>query len=202
MLLRNSPAFRIIIFFVRCIMLNLLYLAASIAIITIPPATAAMFATARKLITERDVSMFRDFWRAFQENIKQSYLVFLFLLLVGVIVWGDLKLVEARHWVAGGLLELPLMIIGILVVSTFLNVFPLMVHRNQRTRHLLLNGFKLNFVKMHLSALNLLLVAAWYLVALHIPGIFVVIFFSLLSILTYWITNKKFQFLETEVPEA
>lgn len=189
----DGGIYRTLSFLYRCMMLNLLFIVSSIFIVTIPPATAGLFAVTRKFIGGDEPPIFRTFWSAFRENLKQSYVVGIVFLLVGLIVWVDLRVFAVKHWAFGGAAALVLMFIALFAASTLMHIFPLMVHINQTTRHLFTNAIRLNFLKPYLSLLILAASIAWFFVAARFTILFVILFFSIWAYLVYWAVNMKFK---------
>lgn len=71
--------------FWKLIQLNLLFLAFSLLIVTIGPATAGMTYVLRSMANEQPVFLFSDFWDGFKNNLKQS-LIYSVICVVGIIV--------------------------------------------------------------------------------------------------------------------
>lgn len=71
--------------FWKLIQLNLLFVAFSLPIVTIGPATAGLTYVLRSMANEQPVFLFSDFWDGFKNNLKQS-LIYSVLWVVGVIL--------------------------------------------------------------------------------------------------------------------
>lgn len=71
----------------RIVILNILYVLCCIPIITIGAATAAMYRVAMALAQKQeDISIVRDFFRAFRANFKPATLVYLILLIPTLLI--------------------------------------------------------------------------------------------------------------------
>lgn len=71
--------------FWKLVQLNLLFVAFSLLIVTIGPATAGMIYVLRSMANEQPVFLFSDFWDGFKSNLKQS-LIYSVIWVVGVIL--------------------------------------------------------------------------------------------------------------------
>ncbi len=77
----DSPAIKFLWKMADLIALNLIWLVCCIPIITIGPATTAMYCVARKMAEGEWPAVLKPFFKAFKDNFKQSLLVFLALLI-------------------------------------------------------------------------------------------------------------------------
>src|SRR5699024_2076240 len=85
--------FRILDIFAHFVLLNILWFILCIPIITIFPATTALYAVVRKWVTEgTDAGVFQIFFVSFKANFKKSFIIGLFWLLAGLILYFDLSI--------------------------------------------------------------------------------------------------------------
>ena len=70
-------------------MLNILWFITSIPIITIGASTTALYYASLKLVRGEDTFVVSMFFKAFKENFKQSTILWLILLVIGIILGGD-----------------------------------------------------------------------------------------------------------------
>jgi uncharacterized membrane protein YesL len=68
-------AHRLLGVFINLLLLNLLWLLARLPVLTIYPATAAMFGVVRVWVRRGDPSIFRPFFSSFKRIFKQSFWV-------------------------------------------------------------------------------------------------------------------------------
>lgn len=86
----DNPVWRFIGKFGDLILLNILWLVCSIPIFTIGASTTAVYYVTLKLARNDDGYTIRSFFKSFKENFKQSTIIWLILLAVGVILGIDL----------------------------------------------------------------------------------------------------------------
>ena len=77
----DSPLIRVLSAVADLVLLNLLWLVCCIPVVTIGPSCTAMCYTARRIANRESPVVAQTFFRAFKENFKQSFQVFLVLLL-------------------------------------------------------------------------------------------------------------------------
>ena len=80
---------RIFGFLGQLIALNLLWIVCSLPIITAGASTTALFYCTLKLHKDGDIKAIHDFFKSFKQNFKQSTLVWLILLAIGILLGVD-----------------------------------------------------------------------------------------------------------------
>ncbi len=84
-------------------LLNLLWLACCLPVVTIGASTAALFSVARKMAADEDYRTFADFFHAFRDGWKTATAVWLILLLAGAVSLADLLIGIRTSGRAGGI---------------------------------------------------------------------------------------------------
>lgn len=141
--------------------LNFLVLICSLPIVTFGAAITAGYYISYKMVKNEEGYIVRGFFKAFKENFKQSTIIWLIMLLVGILLYGDYKIVtdsgiEFNSW----------MIIGLFTVTVILGmgatfIFPMQARFSNTVKNTIKNGF--------LMALSHLPSALLCLVSLAIP---------------------------------
>ena len=72
-----------------CAYLNILWLICCIPIVTVGAATTALFTVTLKMVKNEEGNITSQFFRAFKENFKQSTIVWLILLALGILLALD-----------------------------------------------------------------------------------------------------------------
>lgn len=188
-----GPVYRVLSFLYRCLLLNLLYIAFCIPLITVPPATAGLFSVARKLVYKDEPPLLKTFWLSFKENIVQSWIAAIVFAVVGIVTWNDYRFFLTVHTGFSTVGAVVLGIASLFVLSTLMHVFPLMVHMKLKTSTLFMYAMKLNLIKPYLTLSNLLVLCAWFLVSTHVSILIVALFFSISALATYWTVDQKFK---------
>ena len=97
------------------IVLNILWAVFCLPIVTIGASTTALYSVTLKMVVNEEGYLFRDFWRAFKRDFKQSTSIWLLLLVLGIFFGIDFVIVRRWPGVGGQ--------IGVFVLAPF--VFPL-----------------------------------------------------------------------------
>lgn len=156
----DSPVMRFMSSLADLMVLNVLFLACCIPVVTIGPACTALCYVARGIAAGNAPHVRKTFFRAFRENFKQSLLLFLILLVpVGLAaayllaaVSGSLDGVPALKY---------LCVLGVVIISLACSyAYPLLAHFDNTLSNTLKNAFLLPlaspFPALVVTALNLL----------------------------------------------
>jgi uncharacterized membrane protein YesL len=176
--------------------LNLLWLLACIPIVTIFPATAALFAVVRSWIRETDTGFLLPFLRYFRENFFQSLIVGTVWCLIGVILVVDYVFVQQMtSWVRGPLLAL-LALLAVVYGGTAVYLFPVMVQYQTGWVQIIKNSFLVAFSAPGSTLLCLLIFVLAGLASYVFP-ISVLVSMCLAAYLTYYLSHRLFQQIES-----
>jgi uncharacterized membrane protein YesL len=181
---------RILHFFEKIVdlfLLNVIWLILSLPIVTIFPATTAMYGVIRKWVMGKETDgVFRTFFLLFRECFLQSMgLSFLWFVLAYLIIL-DYQLVHANFLLLGILGLLTLLFLAITVY-----LFPVMAHLEAKWKHIIRNSLTMaiTYPLSTLLLIGILLISA-YLIYLVPALIFILVSISIYS--TYTICHKIF----------
>lgn len=85
----DGPVMAFITKIVYCVYLNILWFLCSLPIVTAGASTTALFYVTLKMVHNEEGSLTKSFFRAFRENFKQSTIVWLILLVLGIFLAVD-----------------------------------------------------------------------------------------------------------------
>jgi uncharacterized membrane protein YesL len=91
----DGPLYRFLSRFWDVIKLNFLWLIFSLPVVTFGASTAAAFSVTLKMVDDQEGYIFRDFWKAFRENLKQGSLLGLLFLAALYSVYLDAQITAA-----------------------------------------------------------------------------------------------------------
>lgn len=175
-------------------LLNLIWLLMCLPVITIFPATAAMFGTVRQLVLYKDSSVFTPFFRYFKENFKQSFLLGILWLIFAYIFYFNYKFIYELDSIHNILLPV-LFFFGLLYIVTTVFLFPVMVHYKTNWLGLLKNSlfFSLIHFPITLLCLAILVVTGIIVMLLPITGFMI---FSISAYVLFLLCNRVFWKIE------
>ena len=141
----DNPLYRALDMLTNLFLLNLLWLLACVPLITIFPATAALFAVVRSWIRGTKGEFFKPFFGYMRENFVQSLVIGLLWSVIGLILVADFLFVRGiTSWVRIPLFGLFLLVAGG-YLATAVYLFPAMVHYQTDWVQIIKNSFFLAF---------------------------------------------------------
>lgn len=128
------------------IILNFLWLICSIPIITIGPATCALYKVCLKVVEDKNYKVISNYFRAFKDNFKQSLVVGLFTLFEIVVLFADYMYITSVE----GIVQKVFIVVTIvtlaivLIANTYL--YALIARYENTLKAHIINAFKLAFI--------------------------------------------------------
>ncbi|PLS01071.1 YesL family protein [Neobacillus cucumis] len=177
--------------FSNFLLLNLLWVLMCLPIVTIFPATAALFGVVREWVLKQDSSVFRSFFKCYKENFKQSFPLGLLWMVLMALFYMNFTVISQLGSM-GKMFFTPLLFLGGLLfifVSAFL--FPVMVHYRLNWINLLKNSLILAISYLPFTLLVIAVLLAMAAAFFWQPITFLLIF-SVGAYLIFFISNNLF----------
>ena len=144
----DSPFSQLLLKLCYSCYLNLLWLICCIPIVTIGASTTALYYTSLKIVRGEDQFLARMFFRSFRENFRQSTVLWLLLLAIGLVLAGDGYIAyHLRAASTGGPAVMWTLILALVIaaavayVIVLLFVFPLVASVSNTNWAMLKNSF-------------------------------------------------------------
>lgn len=194
----NGRFFRVLEVLVNFFLLNLIWLISCLPLVTIFPATAAMFAVSRQWILHHDDSVFRAFFKHFKANLKQSFVIgilwtgFAFILYMNFLLLTEMEAIKF-------VLLLFVMLCTCVLLLTTVFLFPVMVHYDLRVFDIVKNAFMLAIGFLPKSLLGIGVIVGIFLLFIWQPFT-IFISFSLGCYAIFHISKKVFDIKQPVSP--
>ena len=134
----DSPVMRFLGRVGDILLRNIVFVVTSIPVITIGTALSALYTVAMKLVRGEDPAIIKEYLKAYKRNFKPATICWLFMAVIGVLLFVDFRLVAVFSGTAYTVMRLLLaMILGIWLL-TFLYLFPYIA----RFENTILNSIK------------------------------------------------------------
>lgn len=151
--------------------LNWFWMLCSIPVVTVGPATCALYSVTLKLVRDEPVSPVKDFFRGFRENFKSGLLLGLVAIALLVVAVGDAWFaLQQIAWLKGLYLVIAV-IIGVIWLIFIGYAFALQAMFDAPLKIQILNAFKLTFVAPGKSIGIWLLLLLPVILALVLPPV-------------------------------
>jgi len=190
MLRYDGKFFRILEVVTAFFQLNILWLLLCIPVVTIFPATVAMYCVTRQWILHKDYSVFRPFIQYFKENFKQSFGLGLIWIAFSGLFFVDFLIMKNLGSFQYILLPI-LSIMGILILLTSIFIFPTIANFNLSWLNAIKNSlfFSIRYLLTTLAAILYIGLLALILFTWPITFLFI---FSLGAYSIYFLCNRVF----------
>lgn len=140
----DNPVWRFIGKFGDLILLNILWIICSIPIFTIGASTTAVYYVTLKLARDDDGYTIRSFFKSFKENFRQSTIIWLILLAVGVILGVDMYFF-VRLFAGSGTVKTVMVTVflalSIIYLAVFTYIFPIQARFYNAVKRTFFNAF-------------------------------------------------------------
>jgi uncharacterized membrane protein YesL len=177
-------------------LINLLWLLACLPVITIYPATAAMFGVVRDWVRKKEDSLLRTFLSHFKENFKQSFVIGIVWTFFGAALLLDFHLVNQMSSGLRIVLGSLLFLVTLLYAFTSLYLFPVMVHYETSWPVVLKSSLLLSIGQLSTTVQCLLVVAVMVGISIFVPFT-LLITGSLTAYIVYRLSNRAFRRAES-----
>ncbi|MBS4205138.1 YesL family protein [Lederbergia citrea] len=196
----DSGFYRFLEKFTNFFLLNLLWFLMCIPIITIFPATAAMFGVVRQWVQKKDSGVFKSFFVYFKENFKQSFLLGLLWFVFALLFYFNINISLQMSGIAKIIMVSSLLFICLFFVMTTIYLFPVMVHYKMRWTLIIKNSFLFSISQLWVTIRCILILLLTVLISYVIP-ISSIILWSIGGYLTYALCDKSFKKIELLVQD-
>jgi uncharacterized membrane protein YesL len=183
----NSRMLRNIERIVDLFLLNLIWLLLCLPVVTIFPATVAMYGVTRKWVMGKETDgVFRSFFLLFRECFFQSIGISLLWFVLAYLIFVNYHLVQSNLFMMAILGVLTLLFLSITVY-----LFPVMAHLETKWKHMIRNSLTMA-ISYPLSTLLLIgiLIISAYLI--YIMPVLIFIIGSISVYVSYMICHKLF----------
>lgn len=179
--------FRILDIFAHFVLLNLLWLLCSLPVITLFPATSALFSVVRQWITSgMDAGATQLFFRFFKENFKRSFPIGLLWLFAGFILLIDFYLVRQINFTGSFFVLILIIFATIIYLFTSLYALFMIAHYELTIIGTLKNALFLSVSYLFRSLLCFVIIMLAFVLVFYLPFL-MIIFGSMLAFILYYI---------------
>ena len=161
-------------FLLDIIKIGFLWTLFSLPIITIGASTTAMYFVCTKKGAGEDIYIFRNFFKSFKENFKQSTIIYSILLIVGLILWSNLHILgQLDMGFLGSVVHVALWFMILQLAVTATNVFAIISRFEMTTFGAIRYGWFMGYRHFFTLLINWITLAAIIIGSVFIPEILI-----------------------------
>lgn len=167
----NNPLFRFMGKTFDAMLLSMVFIIVCIPLITIGPALSALYYSSVKSIRHDRSYPIKEFFKAFKRDFKQSFIVGLILVVVGLILYVDIRF--AVEYIDNGLTNMRYVYLIISIIMSFIAmyIFPLISRFSLKTRELFKLAFYLAIRHFLTTIISLILLLGAFLLIYISSGV-------------------------------
>lgn len=196
---QNHPLMRGLTELANVLLLSLCWVLFSIPLITIGPATAALYYGIQKVVHGENIRVFRCFFKSFRENLKQGILLTLIFGAAAGLIYYDFLFSYMVEESLGKILRIVFIVLAVVWLAIASYTFPLQAQFHNSLKTTLKNALFLSLVHLGKTVQLVLLHLVPIAVCLAIPELFekllplwlfgapgLIAFFSMLRMRKVW----------------
>ena len=144
----NSPLMRFLSRLADLMILNMIFLATCLPVVTIGAAWTALYYVAMKMVRDEEGGIIKNYFHAFRLNFKQATIIWLFALLAIGIFAGDVVIYRTIPDQIPKALMIAVLVLAYLVLGTIIYVFPLLSRYHNTIKGTIKNAFLVSVVNV------------------------------------------------------
>ena len=135
------------------VILNLLFVISCIPVVTIGAAATALYSVTLKMVRDEDSYILKGYWKSFKENFKQSTIMWLVMLVIGIVLYVDFKVVGSMTASASKIYLVLLLAISLILVMGLVYIFPLQAKFYNTIKGTIKNAFLMALANLPYTAI-------------------------------------------------
>mgnify|MGYP001045440484 CR=1 FL=1 len=182
--------------------LNLLTLLCCVPVVTAGASFTALHYVALKIVRNEECYIARDFFKSFRRNLRQGTIIWLLMLFLALVLWGDFIILRHADLEFAGVLRTILTGIGIVMLFTSMFLFPVLAKFDDTVLRTFKNAFFTSALQFPKTILMMIMFAVPPVLFFALPHIIPLIFlfgFSVPAWLSAMLYNKFFLRLEEQI---
>jgi len=136
----NSPHMIFLSRAADLVILSFLWFICCIPVVTIGPASSALYYVVLKIVRKEDVRVTACFFKGFRENFKQGVAYSFIFVIAGVVLFMDYILTAGMEGTTGMICSVCFFVMGVWMLCTMFYTFPLQAQFYNTVRQTLINA--------------------------------------------------------------
>lgn len=180
-------------------LLWILFALTGLIIFGIFPSTIGLFAVVRKWVMGKtDISVFNTYWVTFRSEFAKTNLLGYIFLLIGYILYVDLRFLQVQSGVGYLFLSYLLIALFIMYLFTFMHFFPVFVQYDIKMFQYFKQSFMIMILQPFITIAMIIGGFIVYLLMIFLPGLIPFFGVSTTACVLMWIDYKGFVRLERQ----
>ena len=189
--------------FADLIILNVLTIICCIPVVTVGAAFTSLHYVCLKMVRGEECYIVKDYFKAFKSNFKQATAIWLIFMVAIFVFVMDIVVMYVAEVQFHFLIRALVLMLGIVVTSTFLYVFPLQAKFANPVKQTIINAFKASILQFPKTIVMIILMLVPPTVILLFGNMIPIVIMTCISVPAYVFAlmyNKFFKKLERLYP--
>ena len=165
----NNPFWNFMGKLVDVMWLNILWLLCCIPIVTIGPATTALYYVMLKLVKDEEGSLTKNFFHSFKQNLKQGMIIGCIMLLVGLFFWFDIQYYLQQNTTFSFILVVVMMILTVVYICMSIYIYPILARFDNTVKNIFYHTFLISIRHLPKTIAMLVLTVLVIMIQLFMP---------------------------------
>ena len=141
------------------IILNLLCIVCCIPIVTAGASITAMFYVTLKMVRNEEAYIVRSFFKSFKENLRQSLVINLIMLVAAFLLFMDVRIVNQMEGTLHNVLLVLFTALGLFYIMIFIYIYPILAKFYNSIRNTFINAFLMSVRHLPFTVLMIIITA-------------------------------------------
>jgi len=176
----DNRFFRFVTKLMHLILLNILWVIFSFPIITIGPATVAVYYVTLRMARDEEGYIIKSFFKAFLQNFKHGVALEIILLFIGLVLYGDLRYFYLHESIFSYLFIAIFAIMTIIFVFAVIYTFPITARFKNKVSIILKNAFVISM--KHLKTSVMLMIFLFVILYGIYTSVLIMVLFPIIAV--------------------
>lgn len=154
------------------IWLNILALICCIPIVTAGASLTALHYMTIKMVRKEEGYITRGFFKSFRQNFKQATIIWLLMLLMTALLWGDLFIMNQMMTGFPKALSIIVAAVGVVFVFTSIYIFPVLSRFENTIKNTIKNAFLMSILSFPKTVLMVVIYVVPIVITIFVPSVF------------------------------
>ncbi|MGL5258969.1 MAG: YesL family protein [Lachnospiraceae bacterium] len=141
------------------LLLNIITLICCIPIFTIGASVTSLHYVTIKIVKGEDGYILRNFFKSFKENFKQSTILWLVYVVIGIVFYFDYMIISYSGLNIPSVLGIVVIAVFILIAITFMYIFPVLSRFENTIKNTVKNSFFMSILNLQWTFLLIIIYA-------------------------------------------
>ena len=160
------------------VILNFLFIASSVPIVTIGASISATYSVSLKKIKNEDISVSKEFIKKFRSDFKVSTIVWILMIVVGGVLLLDFHISNlVSNWILSIILKFISTLVGVIYLFSSTYIFPIIAKFDNTIKNTIINSILISIQSLPYTIIMFVMNILWIILIFSLENYFGYILF-------------------------